>query len=34
MRWKTYRRYETRFDHYDDILDSGIVELARKLGLR
>ncbi|WP_157087968.1 hypothetical protein [Bradyrhizobium jicamae] len=34
MRWKTYRRYETRFDHYDDILDRGIVALALKLGLK
>ena len=34
MRWKTYRRYETRFDRYDDVLDSGILELALKLGMK
>jgi len=31
MRWKTYRRYERRFDRYDAVLDSGIIELAAKL---
>jgi hypothetical protein len=34
MRWKTYERYETRFDRYEEILDSGCLELALKLGLK
>ena len=34
MRWKTYRRYERRFDRYDAVLDSGIIEFAAKLGLK
>jgi hypothetical protein len=33
MRWKTYRRYECRFERYDAILDTGIIEFAAKLGL-
>jgi hypothetical protein len=32
MRWKTYRRYEERFDNYEGILDSGIESLVAKLG--
>jgi len=34
MRWKTYNRYEAKFDHYEAILDEGCVELAAKLGLK
>jgi hypothetical protein len=34
MRWKTYRRYERRFDRYDAVLDSGIIEFAAKLDLK
>jgi len=34
MRWKTYRRYEARFDRYDAVLDSGIIEFAAKLDLK
>jgi hypothetical protein len=30
MRWRTYNRYEKRFDRYDEILDSGICELTAK----
>ena len=32
MRWKTYHRYEEKFDRYEDILDSGIESLVAKLG--
>ena len=32
MRWKTYNRYEQKFDHYEEILNSGIEILAAKLG--
>jgi hypothetical protein len=31
MRWKTYRRYEAKFDHYEAILDYGCAALAAKL---
>jgi hypothetical protein len=31
MRWKTYNRYEEKFDRYDDILDYGFAEAAAKL---
>ena len=31
MRWKTYSRYEQRFDHYEAVLDYGCVALAAKL---
>jgi len=34
MRWKTYERYETRFDRYEEMLDLGFLELVRKLGLK
>jgi hypothetical protein len=30
MRWRTYNRYEERFDKYEAILEDGIVELAAK----
>jgi len=30
MRWKTYRRYESRFERYDAILDTGIIELDHR----
>lgn len=32
MRWKTYDRYEAKFDRYNAILDYGCVALAEKLG--
>jgi len=31
MRWKTYNKYEAKFDRYEEILDCGCVELAAKL---
>src|SRR6266576_4446885 len=31
MRWRTYNRYVERYEHYDDALDYGCVELAAKL---
>jgi hypothetical protein len=31
MRWKTYNRYEAKFDRYEDILDYGLAEAATKL---
>jgi hypothetical protein len=31
MRWKTYNRYEEKFEQYDDILDNGFAEAAAKL---
>jgi hypothetical protein len=34
MRWKTYQRYEARFDRYEEILDLGCLEMALKLGLK
>jgi hypothetical protein len=30
MRWQTYNRYERQYDRYDEILDSGLLELAAK----
>jgi hypothetical protein len=32
MRWATYHRYEQRYDRYEETLDSGLEELAKKLG--
>jgi drug/metabolite transporter (DMT)-like permease len=34
LRWRTYERYEARFERYEEILDSGCLELVRKLGLK
>lgn len=31
MRWKTYARYENRFDHYEAVLDNGCATLLAKL---
>jgi hypothetical protein len=31
MRWKTYNKYEWRFDRYEEILDHGCAELVAKL---
>ncbi|MGY3387794.1 hypothetical protein ACVWW6_000385 [Bradyrhizobium sp. USDA 3311] len=31
MRWKTYGRYETRFERYEAILDQGCASLVAKL---
>jgi hypothetical protein len=31
-RWATYNRHVARYDHYEEILDYGCVELAAKLG--
>ena len=31
MRWRTYNRYEERFDQYEAILEDGIEELITKL---
>ena len=31
MRWKTYNKYEGRFDRYEEILDHGCAELVAKL---
>jgi len=30
MRWQTYNRYERQYDRYDEILNSGLFELAAK----
>jgi hypothetical protein len=30
MRWRTYNRYEERFDRYEAILEDGLVELMAK----
>ena len=30
MRWRTYNRYEERFDRYEAILEDGILELMAK----
>jgi hypothetical protein len=32
MRWKSYNRYEEKFDRYEDILDYGTARLVAKLG--
>ena len=32
MRWRTYNRAEEKFNHYESILDEGIVELVARLG--
>jgi len=34
MRWRTYNRAEEKFDHYESVLDEGIVELVARLGNR
>ena len=31
MRWKTYERHETKFDHYEEILDCGCAAAVAKL---
>jgi hypothetical protein len=31
MRWKTYNKYQEKFDHYEEILDYGCAALAAKL---
>ena len=31
MRWKTYNRYEQKFDRYEEILDQGCLAAAAKL---
>jgi hypothetical protein len=31
MRWKTYNRYEEKFDHYEASLDYGCAALVAKL---
>ncbi len=31
MRWSTYNRLEARFDHYEDVLDTGLLEIAARL---
>lgn len=31
MRWKTYNHYEAKFDHYEEVLDYGCIELVSKL---
>ena len=33
MRWKTYNRYEQKFDRYEAKLNAGLEELAAKLKL-
>jgi hypothetical protein len=33
MRWRTYNRYEKKFDSYEDILSCGILELLAKLSI-
>jgi hypothetical protein len=30
MRWRTYNRYVERYDAYEDVLNSGIVDFAAK----
>lgn len=32
MRWKTYKRYEALYDHYEETLDYGCIALVAKLG--
>ena len=32
MRWRTYNRVEEKFNHYESVLDEGIVELVARLG--
>lgn len=32
MRWETYKRYEARYDHYEEILDYECIALVAKLG--
>jgi hypothetical protein len=33
MRWRTYQRYVDKYDHYEGVLEEGIVELvARRMG--
>src|SRR5499427_720422 len=32
MRWRTYNRAEEKFDHYESILDEGLVELVARVG--
>jgi hypothetical protein len=34
MRTRTYRRAEAKFDRYNSVLDSGIFELAARLGMK
>jgi len=34
MRWRTYNQAEQKFDHYEAVLDEGVVALATKLGMR
>ena len=33
MRWKTYRRYEERFERHEAQLDAGLEKLVKKLKL-
>jgi len=33
MRWKTYNRYEERFDRYEAQLDAGLEKLVARLKL-
>ena len=33
MRWKTYNRYEQKFERYEAQLDAGLEELAARLKL-
>jgi hypothetical protein len=34
MRWSTYNRAEEKFDHYESVLDEGLVELVARLRRR
>lgn len=33
MRWDTYNRAMEKFDHYEEVLDDGVLELATRLGI-
>jgi hypothetical protein len=32
VRWRTYNRAEEKFNHYESVLDEGLVELVARLG--
>jgi hypothetical protein len=31
MRWRTYKRYEEKFDYYEDVLDARVIAVAARL---
>jgi hypothetical protein len=34
MRWRTYNLAQAKFDRYESILDEGVVDLVRRLGIQ